>query len=383
MIEKKNGLVAEWINWLISELVPSSFSSLQKPFRSDCSVCTFYSLFPALNCAERVQKNHNGWREASKSFVFFLHTYSCCRVTFQSALMTLTCIPSHWARIFLCLPHLILLQDWKANISAMQITVSCACRSTFQRGAWPSAAGSRERTGEKHVKAARSSNFLLLASHKGCFVERPLFQSASYDYGTVDFMFSFKIGHLSVYFREARRCLSAENTFAHFLLFFSFLFFFAELTGMQRVLSHKAIKSPGRAECSLKPHSAVAHTQTRQTKWSCECSLAWNHGCFLGQRRLLWVPLPLEWRKIFRSFSPSSQCRGQSPCQQGERNASAAAGPKLNVCLLFAALSCPTAAVWGPVLVLHCGNELLRVPAPVCLCGRQAESEFTVKTSEI
>lgn len=50
--------------------------------------------------------------------------------------------------------------------------------------------------------------------------------------------------------------------------------------------------------------------------------------------------------------------------------------PNLNVCPLFAALSCPTAAVWSPVLVLHRGNELLRVAAPVRLCGRQAESEF-------
>lgn len=74
------------------------------------------------------------------------------------------------------------------------------------------------------------------------------------------------------------------------------------------------------------------HTQTQQTKWSCECSVAWNHGCFPGQRRLLRVPLPLEWCKIFRSFSPSSRWRGQSPCQQDERNASVTVGPNLNVC---------------------------------------------------
>lgn len=116
------------------------------------------------------------------------------------------------------------------------------------------------------------------------------------------------------------------------------------------------------------------HTQTRQTKWSCECSVAWNHGCFSGQRRLSRVSLPPETPQIFRSFSPSTHWTGQSPCQQDERNASVTAKSK---CLpVVCRLSCPTAAVRSPVLVLHRGNELLRVAAPVRLCGRQAESEF-------
>lgn len=70
------------------------------------------------------------------------------------------------------------------------------------------------------------------------------------------------------------------------------------------------------------------HTQTRQTKWSCECSVAWNHGCFSGQRRLSRVSLPPETPQIFRSFSPSTHWTGQSPCQQDERNASVTAKSK-------------------------------------------------------
>lgn len=52
-------------------------------------------------------------------------------------------------------------------------------------------------------------------SHKGCFVEGPLFQSASYDCRAADFMFSFKIGHLFLYFRGGtRRCLLLESAWS-------------------------------------------------------------------------------------------------------------------------------------------------------------------------
>lgn len=108
-----------------------------------------------------------------------------------------------------------------------------------------------------------SSNVLLLASHKGCFVEGPLFQSASYDCRAADFMFSFKIGHVFVCFRGGQTLPVARRHICPLCLFFLQCMV---LMGMQRVLSHKAIKSSDRAECSLEPHNAVAHTQTQQTK---------------------------------------------------------------------------------------------------------------------
>lgn len=113
---------------------------------------TFFPLFPVPIHAEQVWKKHNGWMEVffCFQFFFFLRHYGLFCVTFQSVptdinLHSFTSFATGLKVFFLPLPHLILFQDWKVKISAMRITVSCACRSTFQLGTRPSAAGSRPR----------------------------------------------------------------------------------------------------------------------------------------------------------------------------------------------------------------------------------------------
>lgn len=198
---------------------------------------TFLLSFPVPIHAEQMWKNTMGGWKPMKVIFFFSAITADSVSRFSQCPLTLTCIPSlslqqAWMFLFfLSLPHLILLGDWKAKISAMQITVSCACRSAFQWGTRPSAAGSRPRRKQERsmqrlpFSPNHSSNFLLLASHKGCFVEGPQLQSASYDCRAAGYMFSFEIGHHFVYFRKkkgTRRCLLLESTFPALLFFPTF-----------------------------------------------------------------------------------------------------------------------------------------------------------------
>lgn len=126
--------------------------SPDKTFTSDC--CVSKHIFPTVSCPHpcwtSVEKAQ--WVDGSFFFVFsffFLRHYGLFCVTFQPVptVINLHSFTSFATGLkvffFLPLPHLILFRDWKVKISAMRITVSCACRSTFQLGTRPSAAGSR------------------------------------------------------------------------------------------------------------------------------------------------------------------------------------------------------------------------------------------------
>lgn len=126
----------------------------QTHFSPDETLRVSKHIFPTDSCP------HPCWTSVEKtqwvdgSFflfsVFFLRHYGRFCVSFQSVhtdinLHSFTSFATGLNVFFLSLPHLILFRDWKVELSTMRITVSCACRSTFQLGTRPSPAGSRPR----------------------------------------------------------------------------------------------------------------------------------------------------------------------------------------------------------------------------------------------
>lgn len=152
--------------------------------------------------------------------------------------------------------------------------------------------------------------------------------------------------------------------------------------GMQRVLSHKAIKSSGRAECSLEPHSAVTHTHKpgRQS----EAVSAQSRGIMAASRDKggfqgsLYLQKHRKFSDLFRRAHT-----GQAKVPASRMKGMLLLRPNLNVCPLFAVSPAPQplseAQYWYYIVEMSFYVSLL-----LCVSvDVKRKVSFTVKTSKI